>query len=294
MSKKTSDRRRAPESDGETRDTRGDARAQRPAGENPEDGRAPGREGLDDEDLSALLDGELAPEREEALRRRLVDEPALAARWAQLGEVTGQLRHLAHPAEASQAESAVEQARIERIHGALRVRLAAVEADEEEARPADADPRPRARVISLRPSLRWLAPAAAAVAASLALYWTAGNFSGSLPGSESDGAAPPGNALPAPGLIVEAAPAPVPVPEPAPAQTELARAPAPQAAPGIATETAADEEAAEAEWAAIELAEIDDDELAIAFEFDVLANFEVIENLELLELLDELDRAERI
>jgi hypothetical protein len=48
------------------------------------------------------------------------------------------------------------------------------------------------------------------------------------------------------------------------------------------------------EFATFELAALDDEELAIALDFDVLVDFDVIENLELLELLDELDRVERI
>ena len=42
----------------------------------------------EDEDLSALLDGELSPERAQQLRLRLAEEPELAARCAELGEVT--------------------------------------------------------------------------------------------------------------------------------------------------------------------------------------------------------------
>ena len=51
-----------------------------------------------DEDLSALLDGELSPQRESELRARMVGEPALAARLAELERVDLALR--AMPAEA--------------------------------------------------------------------------------------------------------------------------------------------------------------------------------------------------
>jgi hypothetical protein len=72
-------------------------------------------------------------------------------------------------------------------------------------------------------------------------------------------------------------------------------------APVVQTESfraAADEDSVEVaetdpveslDWAAL-----DDEELAIALDFDVLADFDVIENLELLELLDELDTMEQI
>ncbi len=45
-----------------------------------------------DEDLSALLDGELSPERESGLRARIAGEPALAARLAELERVDVALR----------------------------------------------------------------------------------------------------------------------------------------------------------------------------------------------------------
>ncbi|MEE2674902.1 MAG: hypothetical protein VX466_13955 [Myxococcota bacterium] len=54
------------------------------------------------EDLSALLDGELSPEREAELRVRIGREPALAARLAELERVDLALR--AMPTEAGSAE----------------------------------------------------------------------------------------------------------------------------------------------------------------------------------------------
>lgn len=47
-----------------------------------------------DEDLSALLDGELAPEREAELRARIAEAPALAARLTELERVDAGLRAL--------------------------------------------------------------------------------------------------------------------------------------------------------------------------------------------------------
>jgi hypothetical protein len=69
-----------------------------------------------------------------------------------------------------------------------------------------------------------------------------------------------------------------------------------KASPGSIVASAADPPGTEgaAEWAEVDLAEVGEEELAIALEFDVLSDFDVIENLEILELLNGLDRVERI
>ena len=41
----------------------------------------------EEEALSALLDGELSPEREDEIRRRMANDPSLAARCSELAEV---------------------------------------------------------------------------------------------------------------------------------------------------------------------------------------------------------------
>jgi anti-sigma factor RsiW len=305
MSRKKSDRQRSPEP--ADRDARapqppGEAGMRRSAQENRDEPAAADGLDVDGEDLSALLDGELEPERAQVLRRRLSEEPALAARWAELGELTGQLQMLAHSEDGRDEASSEEAARLDRIHGALRVRLAGEavleeEAAEEEARDEAAAGQPRAQVIPLRPLPAWLGPAAAALAASLALYWAAGNFGGGVPGTGLDDVEPGGGEPAASQWVAETVPpAPAePAPQLEPAPVEIVRdAPSPTE-PGAVLETLPDEEAQAVEaWAAVDLAEADEEELAIAFELDVLADFDVIENLELLELLDELDTLERI
>jgi len=239
--------------------------------------------GPGDEDLSAFLDGELSREAEAALREKLTREPALAARLAELAEVTGQLRHLVEPTPLGESESELENQRVDRMHAALRSRLSVAEA-EEALHSAPERPVP-GEVIPLRPKLRWLAPAAAALAASLALYWGAGNFGPGGPGAAEDLAPEsPGS----PELLAERPPGPAPVePLEAAVEAELALAPAAEE-PGL--EPLPVEQAV----AAVDLAGADDEELAIAFDYDVLADLDVIQNLELLELLDELDGLEQI
>ncbi|HIF97890.1 MAG TPA: hypothetical protein EYQ54_12835 [Myxococcales bacterium] len=287
--------------------------------------------GPEDADLSALLDGELSPERESELRRRLADEPSLAARWAELGEVSGHLRILANPETRSEAEGQREDARIEAMQAALRRRLAAkdepVKDEPVRDKPVNDDPvndeqvngpqtmdAPGAQVIPLRPSRGWLLPvAAAAAAAGLVLYLGLGSsgFEDSRtrnPGSAeeiaavgrdlsggvaSDVAVTPGTPVLSPSSLSPSSGIAMP-------ENGLERAGAiAQASPR------GDNPRAGAEMDSVEIAEIDelatlnlaalgDEELAIALDFDVLADFDVIENLELLELLDELDIMEQI
>ena len=264
----------------------------------------------DDEDLSALLDGELSPERAEQLRRRLAEEPELAVRCAELGEVSGHLRNLAYPEDRSQSESELQGARVEGMHAALRERIAAEEAATGIEPPAGTPSRASAPVIPLRALWKGLVPAVAALAAGLALYLSLGDFRSDdsgltesrvasefsepltsdrenpleLPGSTVEIEAGDGGRLEN-GLAVTSAPesAPQRIAEAFPAgPSEMARENQDRLAVDLEVELEVD------------LAVIGDEELAIAFEFDVLADFDVIENLELLELLDELDTLERI
>ena len=272
----------------------------------------------EDEDLSALLDGELSPERAQQLRLRLAEEPELAARCAELGEVSGHLRNLAHPEGRSESESQLEGARVEGMHAALRERIAAEEAATGIEAPAGTPSRASAPVIPLRASWKGLVPAVAAMAAGLALYLSLGNFRSDdsgltenrvasefsepltsdlenpleLPGSTAETEAGDGVRLEN-GLAETSAPerAPQRIAEAFPTgPSEMAR----ENPDRLAVDLAVDLEVDRAVDLEVDLAVIGDEELAIAFEFDVLADFDVIENLELLELLDELDTLERI
>jgi anti-sigma factor RsiW len=95
-----------------------------------------------DEDLSALIDGELAPEREALLRARIAAEPALARRLAELQGVSEALRALPELAPSS------------RLREQLRARMLAGDADAARSRRRSAAP--------------WIG-VAAALAASLVL-----------------------------------------------------------------------------------------------------------------------------
>ena len=249
----------------------------------------------DDELLSALLDGELDPGAEAELRARMIEDPELARRSAELGELTGQLRNLAHSGERPEAEIQLEDARVERMHSALRVRLAAEEAVEAEEIQATAEAEAPAPVIWLRPARDWLVPAAAALAASLFLYLAFGSrVPADGPSGSADGAGPgpvAENVAPRPGSPA-AAESPLP---PADLEIEVAEDPSTGFARDIAETTPPDMPSLIVEAPVpVDLVAANDEELAIALEFDVLTDFDVIENLELLELLNELDTMERI
>ena len=245
----------------------------------------------DDELLSALLDGELDPGAAAELRARMTEDPELAGRSAELGELTGQLRNLAHPGERPEAEIQLEDARVERMHSALRVRLAAEEAVEAEETQATAEAEAPAPVIWLRPARDWLVPAAAALAASLFLYLAFGSRVPDGPSGSADPGLVAENVAPRPGSPA-AAESLLPSPD---LEIEVAEDPPTGFARDIAETTPPDMPSAIAEAPVpVDLAAANDEELAIALEFDVLTDFDVIENLELLELLNELDTMERI
>jgi len=238
-----------------------------------------------------LLDGELDPGAAAELRARMTEDPELARRSAELGELTGQLRNLAHPGERPEAEIQLEDARVERMHSALRVRLAAEEAVEAEETQATAEAEAPAPVIWLRPARDWLVPAAAALAASLFLYLAFGSRVPDGPSGSADPGLVAENVAPRPGSPV-AAESLLPSPD---LEIEVAEDPPTGLARDIAETTPPDMPSAIAEApATIDLAAANDEELAIALEFGVLTDFDVIENLELLELLNELDTMERI
>ncbi len=224
--------------------------------------------------------------------------------------MSGHLRNLAHPADRSESESQRQGARVEGMHAALRQRIAAEQAATGIEPPAGTSSRASAPVIPLRAPWRGLAPAVAALAAGLALYLSLGDFrsddsapTGNLAESDfSEGVTPdPENPLELPRWTAETEAG-----DGARSENGLVETSGPESAPQLIAEafpTGPSEMARENQdrLAAdldvdleVDLSVIGDEELAIAFEFDVLADFDVIENLELLELLDELDTLERI
>ncbi|MFP6661443.1 MAG: hypothetical protein VCB78_08295 [Myxococcota bacterium] len=220
-----------------------------------------------DEALSALHDAELSEEQAAALRARVDAEPALARRLDRFDAVDRRLRAHAAP-EVSGDLFARLQRRIEKdrsgSHGSARLRT------------------PARRLLGARLGLA----GGLAAAAALTLYLALGSGPGNDPAREA-----------MPGLVKSAI-----VPEgspPSSAETvvaeheAVARPPLPEAvarpllpeavasAPGIA---ALRVPALDAEWAAAS-----DEEVAIAMQYQVLADLELIRDLEILELLAALE-----
>jgi|GEM_PF-6248986 anti-sigma factor RsiW len=211
-----------------------------------------------DEALSALHDAELSEEQAAALRARVDAEPALARRLDRFDAVDRRLRAHAAP-EVSGDLFARLQRRIEKdrsgSHGSARLRT------------------PARRLLGARLGLAGGLAAAAALTLYLAL--------GSGPGNDPAREAMPG--------LVKSAIAPEGSP-PSSAETVVAEREAvarpllPEAvasAPGIA---ALRVPALDAEWAAAS-----DEEVAIAMQYQVLADLELIRDLEILELLAALE-----
>jgi len=244
-------------------------------------------------ELSALLDGELGDAEASALRARIAADPALAARFAALGEVDSRIRALAADEPASD--------QLERIRAGLDRRLAG-------ETPSSATSESHGRVIPLRRRVRYAAPVAAALAAALALYLAVGGSPERDPnaGRPETGAPPriahePGNNRErnlapqveepdgpqgAPPQIVQVAPqsdarepiadrTQASIPESQLADATNARGPA-----------SADERPLEDPEA------LSDEEVAIALQYEMLADLDVIENLDLLERLHQFDAAE--
>ena len=211
-----------------------------------------------DEALSALHDAELSEEQAAALRARVDAEPALARRLDRFDAVDRRLRAHAAP-EVSGDLFARLQRRIEKdrsgSHGSARLRT------------------PARRLLGARLGLAGGLAAAAALTLYLAL--------GSGPGNDPAREAMPG--------LVKSAIAPEGSP-PSSAETVVAEREAvarpllPEAvasAPGIA---ALRVPALDAEWAAAS-----DEEVAIAMQYQVLEDLELIRDLEILELLAALE-----
>lgn len=242
----------------------------------PEDDGMHDETTADDAELSALLDGELDATRAAALRARLREEPALAERFAALGEADAALRALASRAPAP--------GQLERIRAGLERRLA------EQAQGAHGGK--TGKLIPLRGRTRWMAPLAAALAAGLALYLSAGGG----PEQASETVAPRQQAPPPVARVPEAVPSqpslPEATPEPSSGPPALDGG---RALAGAAPQPSTDAPTPQPSPASDPLALEDADssiEVAIALELDTLRDFEVIENLDLLELLAELESTE--
>lgn len=221
----------------------------------------------DGELLSQLLDGELAPEAEAALRARIAREPSLAARLEALAAVDRELAALPLP-----------ELRPE-LRAGLARRIAALAADDSGARDTSSsvDPRPRLRAA-------WAA--AGAIAAALALYLAlarapvarAPEFAADLPARPL----PPIADAERPGVAPDSAPAPIaatPARSLAPEPSALAAAKERESAPDLAPPSPA----------VADVAAPTPEEIAIASELEVLRDFDAIDQLELLELLALLD-----
>jgi len=238
----------------------------------------------EDEALSALLDGELSQEQEEGLRRRMADDPRLAERCAEFAEVGGTLQSL--------ASATSDPERLQRIRQGLQARI---DADEL----AGTQDQQGARVIPFPRGGRGALAAVAALAAALALYLAIDS------GSELEPAA----SRNAP-ILAEAE---VAIPE---AETPVAEVieptrlaaspesgafdadrvealPSDRLSPGESPEgppvvAILDPTTPVVEAEAPLILPDADEQLAIALEYGMLADFDVISNLELLESLDEL------
>ncbi len=197
--------------------------------------------------LSAWIDGEVSEDEARALEERVANDPEVAARFAALSRVDERLRGLPGPAPRAD----------------LRARLAERIAEREGA-----------VVVPLRPRpLRWAVPAAAALAAGIAIYL---------------------GVRTTPGEVVPRAPV---APEPPIARDEMDPTPrdtplpdsAPETAPRFAERPATDAREPGVDEVAIapDAADLEPDaaELALAFDYDALRDFEVIDQLELLEVL---------
>lgn len=247
----------------------------------------------EEEALSALLDGELSHEQEEDLRRRIAEDPELAERCAEFAEVGGVLQRLAAPTPNPE--------RLDRIRQGLQARI-----DAEQA--AGAEAQTEAQVIALPVRSRAAFVAAAALAAALALYWVMD------PGTDLEPTvSPPAPVLaevevvlPAPTLSPSLSPSPDAVDTPSlaasprPAEFGVQEAELLPSAPRMAQEApeglqpvAVAEPVRESTGTGDPAVLPDaDEQLAIALDYGMLADFDVISNLELLESLDELATVE--
>ncbi len=225
-------------------------------------------------DLSALLDGELGPERAAALRAHIAACERCRGQLARLERLDALLAGAPSPAVSAS------------LHARLAARIAEASRVDTRVRGADAA---RARAPR-RSRLSRAAGAVAAAAAGVALYLAVVGREPAPTGGESSPvqiARPQAAPAPAaPQIAQRSAPAPGAASAPA-----APRAPAPPhrepaAAPPVATEVIARRpEPAPAAPASVDLDSLPDEDLGIALELDTVEDLDVIANLELLELM---------
>jgi hypothetical protein len=227
-------------------------------------------------DLSALIDGELVPEREARVRAHLTGCAACSGRLEALRRVDLALADLPQPAVsprlAQQLSNRLRELEEAAGAGAQRAqaRRARSEAEPSEAGARKARERRRAPARIAR---RWLsaraAIASAAAAAALALWF-------SLRGAEEPG----------PGAQVARAPAEIREPAPAPAPAQVAQLPpAPEPRPAAeAPVVVAEQRPAEAP-AAPELGDLQDQDVLLLMRLDEVEDLDLLANLELLEAM---------
>jgi hypothetical protein len=220
----------------------------------------------------------------------MAEDPRLAERCAELAEVGGLLQKL--------AETQPETDRLQRIHQNLRARIEAdaTESDEEAK---------TAPVIPLSPRRnRTLVGVAAAMAASLALYLSLGEPTTSPELTSSPQVAELADTVSPP--LEPTITLPTPVVEVEPEASQWAEASSPELVEAVSPGSVyAEEVMAELELAQMEEPAVapvvdpvsmvlpdTDERLAIALDYEMLADFDVIANLELLEYLGEFENME--
>jgi hypothetical protein len=216
-----------------------------------------------EEDLSALLDDELAPERAGELRAHVAGCERCGARFAALARVDAALAGAPAPA----------------VPAALRARL---EARLAAARAADTGTRRLLGWRAQRRSSPWLAGGAAAVAAACAaLYLMLVERAPRAPGEAAPiEIARPFSEPPPPAQAPETPREPLRAGVPAPEQIAQHETPA-SAPPAPAPAATSKPPAAQA----IDLDALSEEELGLALELDTVEDLDVIANLEVLERL---------
>jgi hypothetical protein len=224
-----------------------------------------------DEDLSALLDGELPAERAASLRAHSATCPRCAAELDALRLANERLRAALH------APVPEEDLRIARAETRLRARLA------QEAPVGGRPAREREAQPPRRRRTRWIVSVglglAAAAALGLGLLFQARTpvqpEPTALPPVAERPAPPPPQETPPPATQSPQAVAELPVVKPAPARPRAPAPPAPEP-------TARPLPSAPPE---VDLASADEEDIELATRLDMLEDFEVIQKLDLLERL---------
>ena len=186
-----------------------------------------------DEELSALLDGELTPERARELREEVARDPALQGRLAAFEAVDQRLQSLPRPELASDLRARL-QARIDRLEG-------------------PPSPTSLGSPQVENPGFRRAIPLALALAAGLTVVLLTRPLGN--PASPTEQVQVP----------------PSPVTEVTVVVADTAKDPAPAPTPDAALE--------------VEIQDASDEELAIAFELEMLSELDMIWELDLLEAL---------